>query len=129
MKPGLSELPSSKPDSLDDLAQAAGPDGGPPAAAPAAPMGGNEDCIPLAALNMPDDQEQMQAPGQGDKVQYTIEGTVSRIEGDNAYVTRESINGQPAPKAFGDEPEQPGEPSDEDQMGELTEQAKGTQLQ
>lgn len=44
---------------------------------------------------MPDETEQMQSPEVGDKVQYTVEGTVSRIDGDEAYVKRDTVNGQP----------------------------------
>lgn len=75
-------------------------------------MDSGEDCVPLSALNLPDDTEQMQAPEEGDKVQYTVEGTVTRIEGDNAYIKRESINGQPV-EGDSNEPENPAEDAQE----------------
>jgi hypothetical protein len=68
----------------------------PPALPPAPPMaGGNEDCVSLEALAMPDDGEQMQTPAIGDLVNYTTEGKITRIEGGKAYVARSSVNGQP----------------------------------
>lgn len=57
-------------------------------------MMGGEDCIPTKLLAMPDEGEQMQEPAVGDKVQYSVEGKVSRIDGENAYVTKTAINGQ-----------------------------------
>ena len=59
------------------------------------PMAENEVCIDLASLAMPDDQDQMQPPEVGDKVQASIEGEVSRIVGGKAYVTMTSVNGNP----------------------------------
>lgn len=64
------------------------------AAAESEPMGGGEDCIPTDALAMPDEKEQMQPPEVGDEVNYQVTGTVTRIEGDNAYVKRKTVNGQ-----------------------------------
>jgi len=57
-------------------------------------MSDNEICVDLQALAMPDEKDQMQPPAVGDKVQANVEGTVSRIEGDKAYVTMEAVNGQ-----------------------------------
>ena len=54
-----------------------------------------EICVPIASLAMPGEDENMNAPGMGDPVQLMAEGTVSRIEGDNAYVSLKSINGKP----------------------------------
>jgi hypothetical protein len=55
----------------------------------------NEQRVPVAALQQPDDQEQLVTPEVGDIVSYTVEGRVTRIEGDTAIVTVESANGQP----------------------------------
>lgn len=33
-------------------------------------------------------------PAQGDSVSVTLDGTISRIDGDNAYITPAKINGQ-----------------------------------
>lgn len=110
--------------------QSTGPDAG--------AMNG-EDCVPLAALNLPDNTEQMQSPEQGDKVQYTVEGTVTRIEGDNAYIKRDTINGQPVNDAEA-EPENPAEDKgpgeepdassggDDSQMADLQQLASKTNL-
>jgi hypothetical protein len=102
-----------------------------PDAAPAAPddaMQSNEDCIPLSALAMPDadNGDKMANPAVGDHVGYQVEGSVTRIEGDNAYVKRESVNGQPvdeqdeAAAAGDDEAQERGELGDmAGQMGGL----------
>ena len=63
--------------------------------------GGNddssEDCVPLSSLAMPDPDsgDQMTPPAVGDNVQYNVEGKVTRIEGENAYVQRVAVNGHP----------------------------------
>jgi len=64
-------------------------------------MSAAEDCVPLAALGMPDadNGDQMANPEVGDKVSYQSEGTISRIEGEKAYVKRESVNGEPVAEA------------------------------
>jgi hypothetical protein len=54
----------------------------------------NMDTVPLDLLSMPDDQEQMQPPEVGDVVNYQVTGKVVAIEGDDAKVQRQSINGQ-----------------------------------
>jgi hypothetical protein len=58
-------------------------------------MNMQEDCVPVSALAQPGEDEQMNPPGIGDVVQYQKEGTVSRIEGDNAYVKVQAVNGKP----------------------------------
>lgn len=74
------------------------------------PMDHSEDCVSLEALAMPDESEQMENPAVGDKVQYTVEGTVTRIEGGNAYVKKRAVNG----KKVEDTAEKPeGEPTDD----------------
>jgi len=57
-------------------------------------MDQNEICVDLDSLSMPDEQEKMQAPEVGDKVQANIEGEVTRIEGNKAYVKMTAVNGQ-----------------------------------
>lgn len=58
-------------------------------------MGGaNEVCVDTAALAMPDEGDNMTPPAVGDKVQMNIEGEVSRMEGNKAYVTMTAVNGQ-----------------------------------
>lgn len=56
---------------------------------------GEEICVPLASLAMPGEDEKLENPAEGDPVQCQIEGKVSRVEGDNAYVKIESVNGKP----------------------------------
>lgn len=50
-------------------------------------------CVPLSSLAQPDEQENMQQPAVGDPVTMTVEGTISRVEGPNAYVTPSAVNG------------------------------------
>lgn len=88
--------PSGQPPAGPGLIVAIGGKPKPPGAgAPSGNNSSNDDCVPLSSLNMPDESEQMQAPEVGDRVQYTVEGTVSRIDGNEAYVKRETINSQP----------------------------------
>lgn len=54
----------------------------------------SEDCVPVEALAMPDEGEQMETPDVGDLVNYQVTGKVTRIEGGQAYVKRETVNGQ-----------------------------------
>ena len=58
-------------------------------------MDTQEDCVPLTALASPGEDEMMTNPSEGDLVQYQKEGKVTRIEGDNAYVKVNSVNGKP----------------------------------
>lgn len=71
----------------------------PPAAAAPAPdetsMGGGEVCIPLKSLEQPDNSEAMQTPAEGDTVNFQVDATVTRIDGENAYVKPIAVNGQP----------------------------------
>lgn len=53
-----------------------------------------EQCVPLAALGIPGEGEQMENPEVGDLVDYQVSGKVTRIEGDKAYVMPEAVNGQ-----------------------------------
>lgn len=86
----------------------------------------NQDCVPLSALAMPDQDngDQMATPAVGDRVTYTVEGTVTSVDGDEAYVKRDSINGQPV---TGQSNEGDNNAGDEDQAerGELGNMAEG----
>lgn len=77
--------------------------------------------IPLAALSQPDDQEQMQTPKQGDSVDFQVTATVSRIEGDCAYVVPSAVNGQP----LGDEGDEQTPDPDVQEESDLRQQAQG----
>ena len=63
----------------------------------------NMDMVPLNLLSMPDDQDQMQPPEVGDVVNYQVTGKVVAIEGGNATIQRQSINGQDLPDGEPDE--------------------------
>jgi len=76
----------------------------------AAPVG--ELCVPTQALAMPDEQDQLATPEPGDVVTLQVEGKVSRVEGDNAYVTPSSVNGQPIGEK---KPAEPVAPEQQDQ--------------
>lgn len=56
----------------------------------------NEQCVPLASL-----AADGTPPAEGDEVTYTVKGKITRVDGDNAYVTATTINDQPVPE---DEP-------------------------
>lgn len=52
--------------------------------------------VPLAALALPGEQEgQTTAPAMGDSVDFSGTAKVIRIEGEQAVLTPETINGQP----------------------------------
>jgi hypothetical protein len=55
--------------------------------------------VPLASLSQPDDQEQLKTPAQGDTVSLQVDATVSRIEGETAFITPTAINGKPLEEA------------------------------
>ena len=94
----------------------------PELSAPAMPSM-NEQRVPLAALQQPDDQEALVTPEVGDMVTYTVEGRVSRIEGDVAVVTAESANGKPMQEEAAETPAQEG--GETESYESLEAQAKG----
>lgn len=79
----------------------------------------NEQRVPVAALQQPDDTEQLVTPEVGDLVTYTVEGRISRIEGESAVVTVESANGKPI------QSEAPAEAPEADGLAALENEAKG----
>ena len=80
-----------------------------------------EDCVSLSSLAMPDPDhgDQMANPAVGDRVTYTVEGTVTRIEGDEAYVKRESVNGQPVQASGSDDQDENEDQQDQNERDEL----------
>lgn len=69
------------------------PAGTPTAPKPAAmPAGGLT--VPLTLLQTPDDSDQMQTPQKGDKGECTVGYTLLDVQGDNAIIQPDSINGQ-----------------------------------
>jgi hypothetical protein len=102
------------PPSMADAA----PPPGPPPAMP------SELCVPLASLAQPDDQEQNVTPQPGDKGSANIDYSVLRVEGDQAYITIEGVNGEKiGAAAAGDDA---GEPSEQDEETALRQQLGGT---
>lgn len=61
-----------------------------------------EIAIPLKALAQPDDTDAMQTPEQGDNVTFTVDATVTRIDGEMAYVKPNSVNQTPVGEAADD---------------------------
>lgn len=94
-------------------------------------MDSGEDCVPLKSLAMPDAEngDQMANPEVGDRVGYQVEGTVTRIEGEDAYVKRESINGEPVDDSDENNSDQSGQPAGDDQerqeLGGMADQLGG----
>jgi hypothetical protein len=94
-------------------------------------MSDSEVCVPLSALAMPDGEngDQMANPEVGDKVTFTVDGAVTRIEGDNAYVEPEAVNGQPVEGEAGEEqgddqaPENQADQADSQERADLQSQA------
>lgn len=107
--PGAGKMPSMPPSDPSDAGGDAGcPDGCIP--------------VPLAALSQPDDQEQMQTPGQGDSITFQVDAVVDSINGETAYVKPSAVNGTPL--APDDEPDPEGDPNAaDDQEGQDLQQA------
>lgn len=76
-----------------------------------------EQCVPAAAVSVPDEGEQLAAPEPGDTVRYVVEGRVTRTDGGHVYVQPTTINGQPVEEA---KPEQP-----VDELATMREEAEG----
>lgn len=58
-------------------------------------MMSSELCVPAAALAESGEDGAKVAPEQGDHVEVSIGGTVTRIEGDSVYFKAETANGEP----------------------------------
>lgn len=72
-------------------------------------MTNSEICVPLGSLAEGGEGESAVPPAVGDTVDINAIGTVSRVEGEQAYVALQSVNGQPVATA----PEAPTEGMDE----------------
>jgi hypothetical protein len=83
--------------------------------------GNSEQCVPLESLGVPGEGEAMENPEVGDRVDYTVEGKVTRIEGGKAYVLPEAVNGKPVESAPDEPPldEMPALEQAADQVGFL----------
>lgn len=90
-------------------------------------MDSQEDCVPVSALAQPGEDEQMNPPGIGDVVQYQKEGKVTRIEGDNAYVKVQAVNGKPVTAEDAKTKDTP-EMNSNNEFAQLQEAAAGRQM-
>lgn len=68
----------------------------PPMPAEAAP---GELSIPVGAVAVPDEGEQMVNPEPGDKVTLQVEAEVVSVDGERAIIRPTSVNGQPLDEA------------------------------
>jgi hypothetical protein len=106
----------------DLMIVAGGPAGGP------ASTSSSEQAVPVGALAMPDDQQQMTDPEPGDVVTYEVTGKVARVEGGTAYVRPEKINGQDVAKPAEPAASEPGLENDEageaNRFGSLKDEAE-----
>lgn len=80
----------------------------------------NEICVPLKSLAIPAEGGAEVPPAQGDEVDVQGTATVSRVEGDKAYLTLKTVNGEALDAAPATEP------SLEDEEGEMRSDAKKT---
>lgn len=71
--------------------------------------------VPLSALAQPDDAERLNTPAAGDSVTLTVEAKVTRIEGEQAFIQAQTVNGQ----ALETEPEATEPDGDEAEASEL----------
>ena len=76
---------------------------GPPLAANA--PGLNEVAVPLDALAMPGEGDALETPQVGDRISYSVDGHIVRLEGNRAIVEMESVNGTPLEPDEANEPE------------------------
>ena len=90
-------------------------------------MDSQEDCVPVSALSQPGEDEQMNPPSVGDLVQFQKEGTVTRIEGDKAYVKVNSVNGKPLTMEDAKTKDTP-EMNSNREFAQLQEEAQGRQM-
>lgn len=67
-------------------------------------------CVPLSALSVDGTP-----PADGDQVEFTTKGKVSRVEGDHAYIAPSEVNGEPY-TAPAEQAEPTEEESDEEMM-------------
>ena len=81
-----------------------------------------EICVPLSALSLPGESGSDVPPAQGDEVDITGKATVSRVEGQYAYLTPTEVNGNPVEST--ESPEQ--EKGIDDEEAEMRADAKKT---
>lgn len=84
----------------------------------------SEFSLPVAALALPGEQGNNVTPAAGDEVDITGTATVSRIEGDTAFLTPTTINGEKVAAAAPMKPE-----SLDDEEEDMREDARKTDTQ
>lgn len=94
-----------------------------PAPKPKAPMG-PQISVPLKSLAMPGEDEQMNTPGMGDVVEFHAQGKVASIQGDNAMVALETVNGDPVTPAAAATNDTPGA----DEFAQLRQESAGRMM-
>ena len=78
--------------------------------------------VPLEALASPGEDDKLVNPEIGDLVQFQTEGKVTRIEGDNAFVGVESVNGKPVSQKAAITKDTPGD-AQNDEFAQLQSEA------
>lgn len=79
-----------------------------------------EICVPLKSLALPSEGTGDVSPAVGDEVDVQGTATVTRVEGDKAYLTIKTVNGEAVSADEGE----PGEKSMDAEEGDLRNQAQ-----
>lgn len=58
--------------------------------------------MPAGALAKSGGETEPAMPRVGDRVECTVGGTISRVEGDNVYLAPETVNGEPVSEGSGE---------------------------
>lgn len=76
---------------------------------PVAPEQGGgmkEVCVPISSLAQSGEGDTMETPQEGDRVSFSVEGNVSRVDAQNAYVTMDTVNGEKLPEGEAEPPDE-----------------------
>lgn len=87
----------------------------------------NELCVPTRAVSLAGESGETVAPEVGDAVSLTVEGKIARVEGERAYVSPETANGEPVETSG--PPESPPEETEDSLMAEARSQGGPNALQ
>jgi hypothetical protein len=80
--------------------------------------------VPLKSLAMPGDDDKLNNPEMGDTVEFHAQGKVATIDGDNAVVSIDTINGAPVTV----EAAKTNDTAAPDEFAELRQQAAGRMI-